>query len=58
MAANLNIRFEDPVSAKTDQGEHHKADISERVAIAESLITDTNAKWCHDYNTWTVGAQR
>jgi hypothetical protein len=54
--AELNIHLEDPVSSKTVRRELHKSNIHGRAAIAEPLITESNAqmrKRCHDIKTWT-----
>jgi transposase len=50
--AELNIHFEDPVSAGTVRRELHKSTIHGRAAIAKPLISESNAqmrkRWCHD----------
>jgi hypothetical protein len=43
MTAELNIRLEGPVSAKTVRRVLHKSKIHGRATIAEHLITETNA---------------
>jgi hypothetical protein len=53
--AELNILLEDPASTKTVRCEPHKSRIHDRAAIAQPLITESNAqlrkRWCHDHNT-------
>jgi hypothetical protein len=56
MRAELNIRFEDPVSTKTVRPGLHKSDIHVRATIAKPLITESKVQtckfWCHDHKTW------
>jgi transposase len=44
VAAELNIHLEDPVSTKTVRRELHKSNIHGRAAVAEPLITESNAQ--------------
>jgi hypothetical protein len=57
VTAELNIHLEDPLSTKTAQRVLHKSNIYGAAAIAESLITESNAQMrrglCHYHKTWT-----
>jgi hypothetical protein len=57
-AAN-HYSSEDPDSTKTVRRELHKSSIHGRVAIAEPMNTENNAKkrkrWCDDLETWRSG---
>jgi hypothetical protein len=57
VTAELNIRFEDPVSTKTVRRDLRKTNFHCRAAISKSQITESNAhmrkRRYHDRKTWT-----
>jgi hypothetical protein len=54
----LNVHLGDPVSIKTVQCQLHKSIIHSMAAIAERLITESDAhmhkQQCHDHKAWTT----
>jgi hypothetical protein len=62
VTAELNNHLEDSVSTKTVLRELHKSNIYGRAAIAEPLITESNAqmhkRWYHDRKTCISGNRK